>query len=132
MDRTTELLSSYACNLSYEDLSEQVIHQVKRTVADTLGCAIGGFLSEPAKVARKLAGEVASGAPSRIMGTNDHSSLDLAGFANGGDGTVSGLQRFVLFAGRRPSIGYDPGGAGRGRQHRGQRKNADYGHRPLI
>ena len=83
MDRTTELLSSYACNLSYEDLPPEVIHQVKRTVADTLGCAIGGYLSEPAKVARKLAGDVTSGAPSRILGTNDYSSLDLAGFANG-------------------------------------------------
>ena len=49
MDRTTELLSSYACNLTYEDLPPAVIHQVKRTVADTLGCAIGGYLSEPAK-----------------------------------------------------------------------------------
>ena len=83
MDRTTELLSSYACNLSYEDLPPEVIHQVKRTVADTLGCAIGGYLSEPAKVARKLAGDITSGTPSRILGTNDYSSLDMAGFANG-------------------------------------------------
>ena len=83
MDRTTEMLSSYACNLSYEDLPPEVIHQVKRTVADTLGCAIGGYLSEPAKVARKLAGDINSGTPSRILGTNDCSSLDMAGFANG-------------------------------------------------
>ncbi len=83
MDRTTEMLSSYACNLSYEDLPPEVIHQVKRTVADTLGCAIGGYLSEPAKVARKLAGDITSGTPSRILGTNDYSSLDMAGFANG-------------------------------------------------
>lgn len=83
MDRTTEMLSSYACNLSYEDLPPEVIHQVKRTVADTLGCAVGGYLSEPAKVARKLAGDITSGTPSRILGTNDYSSLDMAGFANG-------------------------------------------------
>ena len=83
MDRTTELLSSYACNLTYEDLPPGVVHQVKRTVADTLGCAVGGYLSEPAKVARKLAGDVSSGTPSRILGTNDYSSLDMAGFANG-------------------------------------------------
>ena len=83
MDRTTEALSSYACNLTYEDLPPDVVHQVKRTVADTLGCAVGGFLSEPAKVARKLAGEVTSGTPSRILGTSSYSSLDMAGFANG-------------------------------------------------
>lgn len=83
MDRTTEMLSSYACNLTYEDLPPEVVHQVKRTVADTLGCAIGGYLSEPAKVARKLAGDVTSGTPSRILGTDAYSSLDMAGFANG-------------------------------------------------
>ena len=83
MDRTTEMLSSYACNLTYEDLPPAVTHQVKRTVADTLGCAMGGYLSEPAKVARKLAGEVTSRTPARILGTSDYSTPDLAGFANG-------------------------------------------------
>ena len=34
MDRTTEMLSDYSCNLSYEDLSPQVIKQVKRTLID--------------------------------------------------------------------------------------------------
>lgn len=83
MDRTTEILSSYACRLSYEDLSPEVVHQVKRTVVDTLGCAIGGYLSEPAKIARRLANGVTSNIPSRILGTADHSSMDMAGFANG-------------------------------------------------
>ena len=56
MDRTTEMLSAYACDLSYEDLSPEVVHQVKRTLVDTFGCAMGGYLSEPAKIARRLAG----------------------------------------------------------------------------
>ena len=83
MDRTTEMLSAYACGLSYEDLSPEVVHQVKRTLVDTLGCAMGGYLSEPAKIARRLAGGITSTAPSRILGTEDYSSMDLAGFANG-------------------------------------------------
>jgi 2-methylcitrate dehydratase len=83
MDRTTEMLSSYACSLSYEDLSPEVVHQVKRTMVDTLGCALGGYLSEPAKIARRLAGSVTSSMPSRVLGTADYSSMDLAGFANG-------------------------------------------------
>ncbi len=41
MDRTTEMLSAYACDLSYEDLSPEVVHQVKRTLVDTFGCAMG-------------------------------------------------------------------------------------------
>jgi 2-methylcitrate dehydratase len=83
MDRTTELLSSFACQLSYEDLSPQVVHQVKRTLADTLGCALGGFASEPGKIARRLAGMVGGSLPARILGTEDYSAPDLAGFANG-------------------------------------------------
>jgi 2-methylcitrate dehydratase len=83
MDRTTELISSYACGLSYEDLSPQTIHQVKRTLVDTLGCAMGGFTAEPAKIARRLAGSITSTMPSRILGTQDYSSPDMAGFANG-------------------------------------------------
>ena len=83
MDRTTEMLSAYACDLSYEDLSPKVVHQVKRTLVDTFGCAMGGYLSEPAKIARRMAAGITSTSPSRILGTEDYSSMDLAGFANG-------------------------------------------------
>ena len=83
MDATTELLSSYACDLTYEDLGPEVVHQVKRTLVDTLGCAVGGYPSEPATVARRLAGTITSSTPSRIMCTDQYSSPDMAGFANG-------------------------------------------------
>lgn len=83
MDRTTEFLSAYACGLRFEDLSSQVVHQVKRTLIDSLGCAVGGFSSEPGKIARKLASQVSSAQPSRILGTRDFSSPDMASFANG-------------------------------------------------
>ncbi len=83
MDRTTEMLSAYACRLGYEDLDPKVVHQVKRTVIDTLGCAMGGFVSEPGKIARSLASGVTSATPARILGTRDHSTPDMAGFANG-------------------------------------------------
>ena len=83
MDATTEILSSYSCNLTYEDLGPDVVHQVRRTVVDTLGCAAGGYPSGPAEVARKLAGAVTSASPSRILGTLQYSSPDMAGFANG-------------------------------------------------
>ena len=63
MDKTTDLLSEYSCSLAYEDLDGGTIHQVKRTLIDTLGCAMGGYLSEPAKIARTLAGSIA-GSPS--------------------------------------------------------------------
>jgi 2-methylcitrate dehydratase len=77
------LLSDYACSLRYTDLSPEAVHQVKRTLIDTLGCAMGGFHAEPSVVARRLAGRVTSTLPARVLGTRTTSSPELAGFANG-------------------------------------------------
>ena len=86
MDRTTEMLASYACRFSYNDLGPKIVHQVKRTLVDTMGCAMGGFVSEPAKIARGMASSVTSTTPSRVLGTNEFTSPDMAGVANGGMG----------------------------------------------
>ena len=83
MDRTTELLSTYACELTYDDLPPDVVHQVKRTLIDTVGCALGAFQAEPSRIARCLAPSVTGSTPARILGTAHGSSPDLAGFANG-------------------------------------------------
>ena len=82
MDPTTEYLSDYACRLTYEDLSPEAVHQVKRTLVDTLGCGVGAFDSEPASIARRMASRVQGNPPARILGTAQESSTDLAAFAN--------------------------------------------------
>ena len=69
MDRTTEMLSAYTCGLTYEELGPTVVEQVKRTLLDTMGCAIGGYDSEPAEIARSLAEESSGRLASRIIGT---------------------------------------------------------------
>jgi 2-methylcitrate dehydratase len=83
MDKTTSLLSSYARSLTFDDLGPEVVHQVKRTLIDTLGCAMGGFSSPTAQIARDMALRVSSTTPSRILGTGGYSSPDMAAFANG-------------------------------------------------
>jgi 2-methylcitrate dehydratase len=82
MDPTTEYLSDYACSLTYEDLSQDAIHQVKRTLVDSLGCAVGAFDSEPASIARRMASRVQGNPPARILGATQETSADLAAFAN--------------------------------------------------
>jgi 2-methylcitrate dehydratase len=82
MDRTTEMLTSFECGLTYDDLTPETVHQVKRVLVDTLACALGGYLSEPARMTTKLARTVTSTLPSRILGTEHSSSPDMAGFAN--------------------------------------------------
>ena len=82
MDPTTEYLSDYACRLTYQDLSSEAVHQVKRTLIDTLGCGVGAFDSEPASIARRMASRVQGNPPARILGTSQETSIDLAAFAN--------------------------------------------------
>ena len=82
MDPTTEYLSDYACRLTYEDLSPEAVHQVKRTLVDTLGCAVGALDSEPASIARRMASRVQGNPPARIFGTSQETSTALAAFAN--------------------------------------------------
>ena len=82
MDPTTEYLSDYSCRLNYEDLSAQAVHQVKRTLVDTLGCGVGAFDSEPPSIARRMASRVQGNPPARIIGAAQETSLDMAAFAN--------------------------------------------------
>jgi 2-methylcitrate dehydratase len=82
MDATIEYLSEYACRLGYEDLSLETVHQVKRTLVDTMGCGAGAFDGEPASIARRAALRVRGNPPARILGSAQQTSMDLAAFAN--------------------------------------------------
>jgi 2-methylcitrate dehydratase len=83
MTTIVEQLSAYAAALRYEDLPREVVHQAKRLIIDTIGCALGGYGSEPAKIARDLAGSVTCTQPATVMLSGQRSSPDLAAFANG-------------------------------------------------
>ena len=52
-------------------------------ILDAMGCAFGGYSSEPARIARELAGTVSSAHPATVIGSGQKSSPDLAAFANG-------------------------------------------------
>ena len=83
MTTLAETLSTYASSLRYDDLPAETVHLAKRFIIDTLGCALGGYDSEPARVARQMAGLVSSNHPVTVMGSGQQTSLDLASFANG-------------------------------------------------
>ena len=82
MDSTIKYLSDYAYRLTYGDLSPEAVHQVKRTLVDTLGCGAGAFDGGPAAIARRTASRVRGNPPARILGTPQQTSTDLAAFAN--------------------------------------------------
>jgi len=76
-------LAEYACALRFEDLSRDVVHEVKRRVIDSLGCALGAWNEEPCVIARKVASDFSARQGSTIIGTNHKAPPDWATFANG-------------------------------------------------
>ena len=82
MPTVAENLGAYAATLKYQDIPANVVHQAKRTIMDTLGCAFGGYDSEPARIARELAALVTSSRPATILCSGQKTSAELATFAN--------------------------------------------------
>lgn len=82
-DSITKSLGQFANRITYTDLSEEVIKEVKRRVIDTLGCLMSGYEKDATVAARKLAlhYETANGAT--IIGTNTKAHVDMATLANG-------------------------------------------------
>jgi 2-methylcitrate dehydratase len=76
-------LADYACALNFEDLSPEVVREVKRRVIDSLGCALGAWDEEPCAIARKVVSEFSAKHGSTIFGTNHKAPPDWAAFANG-------------------------------------------------
>jgi 2-methylcitrate dehydratase len=76
-------LANYACSLRFEDLSREVVHEVKRRVIDSLGCALGAWNEEPCAIARKVASDFSATVGSTIIGTKHKAPPDWAAFANG-------------------------------------------------
>ncbi len=83
MTTLAEKMGAYAATLQYEDLPPAVVHQAKRMIVDTLGCALGGYDSEPSRIARDYADTVTSTQPATVLCTGRRTSPELAVFANG-------------------------------------------------
>jgi 2-methylcitrate dehydratase len=71
MDETVDKISTYSASLNYSELTPEAIHAVKRSLIDSIGCALGAFAAEPVKIARRLASRSSSNAP------------EMAAFVNG-------------------------------------------------
>ncbi len=76
-------LADYACSLQFEDLSKEVVHEVKRRVIDSLGCALGAWNEEPCAIARKVASDFSAENGATVLGTDHKAPPDWAAFANG-------------------------------------------------
>jgi 2-methylcitrate dehydratase len=78
-----EIIARFARSLRYEDLPDPVVRTVKRTILDTVGCAIGGYQTAPSRIAISLAAQVTSKRGATVFCSGTETSHDLATFANG-------------------------------------------------
>lgn len=82
MDRTLEIISEYAASLSFKDLPESTIRAVEHRVIDSIGCALGAYLAEPCKIARRLCYPTGSPLKARVIGSLTKTTPEMAAFAN--------------------------------------------------
>ena len=76
-------LAEYTRSLRYEDLPPAAVHEVKRRLLDSLGCAFGAWNAPPCQIARTLAQSVKLAHGATLWGTSHKTVPDLATFANG-------------------------------------------------
>jgi len=79
-----ERLARYCHSLTFKDLPETVVHEVKRRVLDSLGCALGAWNAPPCRFARQVAQRVKIVRGATLWGTGHKTLPELATFANGG------------------------------------------------
>jgi 2-methylcitrate dehydratase len=76
-------LARYCQALCYDDVPKDVVHEVKRRILDSLGCALGAWSAPPSRIARQSARSVKVPHGATVWGTGHRTTPDLATFANG-------------------------------------------------
>ncbi len=78
-----EHLADYVHSTNYQDVPENVVHETKKRIIDSLACAIGAFNADPVRISRKVAESARDSQGSTLFGTRKKTTPDLAAFVNG-------------------------------------------------
>src|SRR6266550_8218025 len=83
MKTLAEQLAEYAIELKFDELPAPVVHEVKRRVIDSIGCALGAWEAEPCVIGRRVASRFSAERGATLLGTAHRAPADWAAFANG-------------------------------------------------
>ncbi len=78
-----ESIAKFAVDTKWKDLPDPVVHETKRLMLDSIGCAFTGISVDPGKMVIALARRLGGPAESSIIGVGDKVSLSAAALANG-------------------------------------------------
>lgn len=82
MDKTTRRLAEYVAGMAYQRLPAATVQAAKRHLLDSMACLLGGYDSEPAAIARRMAAAASGEPPARVLGSGARTSMEMATFAN--------------------------------------------------
>jgi 2-methylcitrate dehydratase len=78
----TATMSRWAADLEYGQIGERAIHEAKRYLLDSLGCAFGGYRQEDALHALDVLDETAGSGAATILGSGKKTDVVSASLAN--------------------------------------------------
>jgi 2-methylcitrate dehydratase PrpD len=79
----SEELARFAVETKYEELPEQVVHEAKRVLLDSIGCALAGITTDKGKMTLALGRRLGGPGESTIIGVGDKVSCSSAALTNG-------------------------------------------------
>ena len=78
----TASMAQWATKLIYGDLGERAVHEAKRYLLDSLGCAFGGYRQEDAEIALGVLEEIGGTGPATVIGSGKKTDPVSASLAN--------------------------------------------------
>ena len=68
-DTITATMARWAAELRFEDLSDEAVHEARRYLLDSVGCALGGYLQHDCKIALEVLGAHAGSGSCTVVGS---------------------------------------------------------------
>ncbi len=78
----TAAMSRWAAELEYEQIDEKAVHEARRYLLDSLGCAFGGYRQEDTLHALEVLEEIGGTGPATILGSGKKTDVVSAALAN--------------------------------------------------
>jgi len=75
-------MSRWAAGLEFSQLSQEAVHQAKRFLLDSFGCALGGYQQHDVRIALEVLGEIAGQGASTVIGSGRRIDPVSASLAN--------------------------------------------------
>ncbi|MFC1971114.1 MmgE/PrpD family protein [Chloroflexota bacterium] len=82
MATVMETIVRFTTKTRFKELPEEVVHETKRLLLDSVGCAIGGLSIDKGRIAVDFARRCGASGEAGIIGTSGRSSYFGAAFAN--------------------------------------------------